>query len=177
MDTQQIVVLLTEVVRLVESARDELTGPEVVVGPYAGAMNFRFTNTYNGNMSRADFEPYEARWRDWVIANQPETAEMHKLLPKEQRRTTVWVPRGGLHIQSMSPADEFFSEEVQGMASNEAAAKALEARKNATPPWRGWPRYLTAPNGTQKGRSGQYYGPYTRPGDEEEPSPFNPSVG
>ena len=100
-----------------------------------------------------------AEYERWLLVHQPTTREMYETIPKEQRRGhSVW----GTTWRSGSPE----SKVLRNILANhkpKAIADATKERKAAK--WTGWPRYLTAPDGSRRARNGMRYNSLFGPND------------
>jgi len=163
MNDQDIIKRLTEIAELATALSTEIgQEPKGEPDPYQGALDYRFSATYNGNLTAEDLDYQRKLWVDWVLENKPETKELYLARMEGQHRPpTVWVGRGGLQVQSLSPAFKAYNQ-ITHDAYLLAARRALALREAAG--WTG-PNFLTSPGGRQKTRSGQYFGPFTRPED------------
>jgi hypothetical protein len=144
------------IARLTERAdriREALPGSR-----YAEAMNFRFTETRNGNLRQVDLDEMTEEWHQWIRDNQPQLSSDIVLGPNER---IFQVKCGGLKVISKSPAHQEYNRIVD-QSKIKAANIAEEKRRNADPPWTG-PDHLTDPQGKTHGRSHQKYGPFTTP--------------
>jgi hypothetical protein len=147
---------LRQIIEDQELSEDQAGEQPTDPGPYQGALDYVFDRTHNGNLEANDLTVMKAEWINAVMIIEPITKEMHT------GGLSFWVRAGGLVLRVRGEAIQAFRA-IRNKWYAIAADRAKEERRLAD--WDG-PNHLTSPDGKQKGPNGQYFGPFTRPGDE-----------
>jgi hypothetical protein len=148
---------LNETIEILSERRERIM-EKMPEARYATAMNFRFTETRNGNLRQVDLDKMTEEWHQWIRDNRPQLSSDIVLGPHDR---IFPVKCGGLKVLPESPAHQEY-DRIVDQSKIKAANIAEEKRRNADPPWTG-KDHLTDPQGKTYGPSFQKYGPYTTP--------------